>query len=185
MTGEGCARVRGYAEYRLHAHKRIRRRDDDGIGALQCADDLRRSLRRLCAVKEDALDHWLPLPMHKVFLKLQHALIGFDQRPKAIIRHRQDRRLNAERARDDLRGFGQRLALPQQRGAIHMRRQIAVANVEPRLSTQSPQRAERFEGIAGHTPAGNARSPVRPACTSPYRDRGRRTGRAIQNHRPC
>ena len=131
----------GYAQYRLHAHKRIRRRDDDGLGLLQARYDLRCCLRRLCAVEEDALDHRLPLPPHKVFLKFQHALIGFDQRPKAIVRHRQDRRLDAERARDRLRCFGQRLALPQQRRAIHMRRQIAIANVEPRL--QRPGAAAR------------------------------------------
>ena len=53
----------------------------------------------------------------------------------------------------ELRCFGQCPALAQQRRAIHMRRQIAIADLEPRFRAQALQRTERFKRVAGHAPA--------------------------------
>ena len=63
------------------------------------------------------------------------------------------RGVDAETARDIGSDITERGARAQAFGAIEMGREVAVAEIEPRLAVKTSERAERVEGLALETPA--------------------------------
>ena len=70
-----------------------------------------------------------------------------------LVRHRQDARFDAKRNPDGIGRFGERLPFSEQGRPVDVRRQIAVAQVEPCLAAEDAQPLQRMKCLAAKSPA--------------------------------
>ena len=101
----------------------------------------------------------------EVVLEVEPAVVGPDLGPDRCVGHRQDRRRDAEGSLQRATDVGQPLTAPQPRGPGDVRRQVAVAEPEPRLLAVPLEHLGRGERLAlrGPSPAPGSRG--RRACT--------------------
>ena len=90
---------------------------------------------------------------NEVVLEGEPAVRRPDPGPDGLVRHRQDRRRDAQRPPDPAADLRQPGALPQAPGPVDVEGQVAVAETEPRRLAEPGQDAGREEGLAGEAPA--------------------------------
>ena len=100
---------------------------------------------------------------NKISLEFEFARWRAKARSNAIVRHGNDPGEDSQ-GRGDLRGYlGERRALAQTLSAIEMRREIAIAELEPYLGAKTAESLKTMELVAADTPAALG---VSQACQS-------------------
>ena len=90
----------------------------------------------------------------EIFLEGQRrAALEFNEGAYAVVAHRQDARFDAEALRRVRRDVAQPLARAQPFGAIEMRREVAIAEIEPGLAVEAPKRVECVESSRRRGPS--------------------------------
>src|SRR6185369_8710582 len=120
-------------EDRADRDDRVRRGDDDDLRRGHRVAGLVRHVGLLDADVPDVADLGLLVAGHEVVLEIDPALVYLDLRANVVVRHRQDRRADAERALQRATDVAQPFAVPDPRGPRDVRRQVTVAQPEPRL----------------------------------------------------
>ena len=90
---------------------------------------------------------------HQVLLEGSPSAGGLDDRPDRVVAHGQHAGADAEAARLQRGDLRQRRPGAQTFGAEQMRREVAVAELEPRVALVAAQRLEGVERVARDAPA--------------------------------
>ena len=131
----------------------IARRDHDQVCR---AKRLEHAGRRLCGLRalEANAGHLVPVPApDEPVLERELARVGLDECPQPVVRRRENRRLDAERAGQPAGDRRERLTLAQPLRPDEMQPEIPVAELEPRLATEIADRLEGVPGLVGSPPA--------------------------------
>ena len=105
------------------------------------------------SIKANAAHDGLGAALHQIFLKMQRAFVGFNDRRHGLVAHRKDARLHAEGHAD---GFGcvrERSAFGQHRGAVDVRGEVAIAKIEPVDPAEDGEPLERVKRLPAKAPA--------------------------------
>ena len=130
------------------------------IASVDGAGDFGGDVRQVGAL-EDAAPHGVFLvALHEVGLERQPAGVGIDQRAHPVVGHRQQLGMNFEAGHQVGADAGERLAVRQQARAHHMRRQIGVADAEPRLLAVGRHHRQSVPGLVGQAPTGGRVGPA-------------------------
>ena len=91
--------------------------------------------------------------MNQILLEVKPSLFGVDHRRNGLVAHGENFRLDAERETDGLRGLGEGRAFAEHGRTMNVRRQVAIAQVEPRRAAVYGQLIVRAERLVAKAPA--------------------------------
>ena len=160
--GPGRDRVAdtGYREDRPDRHHRVGRTQQQHVGPRDRVEDPGRGRRSFDAFEPDALHRILGVPLDPVLLEMEVERLArgvehVDPRRHRVVRHRDHVGRQAEQRRADLGGgLRQGPALVEELRPQHVRRQVAVAEVEPGVDgARGSHRIHRVERLVRAPPA--------------------------------
>ena len=146
----GTARIGSTLSHGFEGPMRMPARSAPAAPAITCGVG-----RAASAPSKRTLAHDRPtLVAHEILLEGQRARIGFDHRADGVVGHGQDACGDSQRCRLPGTDAGQRLARVQAARAVDVRREIAVAELEPGRPAERAQRVHEGPGLARAAPAG-------------------------------
>ena len=162
QRGDGDAEGGALGEGRLHpreredrpdADDRIARRHDEQPGGPHGVERLRRRAGAIEALELDGGDRIARTPEDEVLLKRQPARGRADDRGHPVVAHREDHRDDSERLAQAVGDLGEPSAFAQPDRARDVRRQVAVAQPEPRRDAVPVQHLQGGPRIPFDPPA--------------------------------
>ena len=169
---------------RCDRHERIRRCDQDRRRTLDFAEQERHCI--VCSVEAHALDGDVVAVLDEVLLERDLFATGeCHHRADAIVRHRHHPQSESPRSSQFVGDDGESGAFGEPRGAIQVGGEVAIAQVEPRLTRRRPRGDDvgeprevvhRDPGLVCEPPA-----PFRVDCFGEGVDDGIDVGRDVQS----
>jgi len=142
-----------HGENRADTDERIAGADDDATGVADGFEDAGSGVRVLYACEVNAPDSRLGAMLDEIFLKMHIAVAGFDDSGNGLIGHGENARFDAESVTNGVGRLGESFSLGKHRGAVNMRGEIAIAEIEPSFATVYGEAFEEMKSLAAHAPA--------------------------------
>ena len=145
----------GDGENRLDADERIGRADHDRTQAriAQRRERVGLRARRGRAFIGQLHHRRRAAAVHEVILEVEPAFAGAQARAHLVVAHRNDARGNSQAAAEVGSDVGERFARCTSSRALHMGREVAVAELKPGLAAQRRQRGHKAPGLVTPAPA--------------------------------